>query len=150
MRTQNKGQTLVEFAVVAVLFLTFLFTILDVALMLFVNQTMQHAVRAGSRLAVVNPGSNCRAAIITNITQQSMGFYAKNANAQKDPVISAQTLTSYTGTPITNTSCGTYQQPITVSLVYSWPLVTPFLKPFFANGRYTFTVKSTVVNEPQQ
>lgn len=149
MRGQTKGQTLVEFALVVVLFLTILFTIMDFAMMFFVNQTMQHAVRAGSRLAAVNPGSNCRAAILAEIREQSMGFYARNANAQQDPVISAQTLKLYTGTPIIDTSCGTYQQPITVTLVYSWPLVTPFLKPFFANGKYTFTVRATVVNEPQ-
>jgi Flp pilus assembly protein TadG len=150
MLRQDKGQSLVEFALVAVVFFVFLFTVMDFAVMFFVNQTMQHAVRAGSRLAVVNPGSDCRSAIIANITEQSMGFYDKNANASKTPVISAQTLTEYSGTPIDNTTCGTPQQPITVSLVYSWPLLTPFLKPFFTNGMYTFTVKSTVVNEPSR
>jgi Flp pilus assembly protein TadG len=152
-RRQDKGQTLVEFAMVAVLFLMTLFTVMDLAMMFFVNQTMQHAVRAGSRLAVVNPGSNCRAAIIANITTQSMGYYDKNVNATKAPVISSQALGAYgniSGTPITDGSCGTPQQPITVSLTYSWPLMTPFLRPLFPDGRYTFTVKATVVNEPQR
>ena len=51
---------------------------------------------------------------------------------------------------IGDSSCGTPQQPITVSLTYKWPLMTPFLKPFFAGGMYTFIVKATVVNEPQR
>ena len=68
-----------------------------------------------------------------------MGFYDKNANGTRTPVISSQTLTApfgnISGTPISNGSCGTPQQPITVSLTYSWPLMTPFLKPFFTGGR---------------
>ena len=151
MFRRNTGQTIIEFAVVALLFFTILFTIMDFAMMFYVNQTMQHAVRAGSRLAVVNPGSSCRSAIISNIQAQSMGFYSKNANSTKTPVISRQTLGAYgdvSGTVIGDSSCGTPQQPITVSLTYKWPLMTPFLKPFFAGGMYTFTVKATVVNEP--
>jgi len=46
MLRQNKGQSMVEFALVMVLFLTVVFTIMDFAVMFFVNQTMQHAVPA--------------------------------------------------------------------------------------------------------
>ena len=52
MLMQNKGQSMVEFALVMVLFLSVVFTIMDFAIMFFVNQTMQHAVREGARLAV--------------------------------------------------------------------------------------------------
>lgn len=141
---------MVEFALVAVLFFMTLFTIMDFAMMFFVNQTMQHAVRSGARDAVVSPLWTCDA-IIPAIRAQSMGFYDKNANASKDPVISRQTLGAWgnvNGTPISGSACGTPQQPMTVSLTYSWPLMTPFLRPFFTNGMYTFTVKATVVNEP--
>lgn len=153
MRRRDNGQTLVEFAVVAVVFFMTLFAIMDFAMMFYVNQTMQHAVRAGSRMAIVDPGSNCRAAIIANIKTQSMGYYDKNVNGTKTPTISRQTLGAYgdiNGAPINDGSCGTPQMPITVSLTYAWPIMSPFLKPFFANGRYTFTVKATVVNEPQR
>ena len=150
MRRRDNGQTLVEFAVVAIVFFMTLFTIMDFAMMFYVNQTMQHAVRSGSRMATVNPGTNCSAAIIANIRTQSMGFYDKNVGT-RTPIISRQTLGAYgdiNGTTISDGTCGTAQQPITVSLTYTWPLMTPFLKPFFTNGRYTFTVKATVVNEP--
>ena len=151
MLRQEEGQSLVEFALAAVLFFTCLFAMMDFAVMFFVQQTMQHAVRSGARLAVIDPGSNCAAAMIANIDAQSMGFYGKNANASTTPTVSTQTLGSVTGTSgtaIRDGTCGTPQQPITVSLDYSWPLLTPFLRPFFANGMYTFTVKTTVVNEP--
>jgi len=152
MRRRDNGQTLVEFAVVAIVFFMTLFAIMDFAMMFYVNQTMQHAVRSGSRLAIVDPGANCNAAIIANIRTQSMGFYDKNVGT-KTPTISRQTLGAYgdiNGTTISDGSCGTPQQPITVSLTYSWPIMTPFLKPIFTNGQYTFTVKATVVNEPER
>ena len=152
MFKRNSGQALVEFALVAIVFFTTLFVIMDFAMMFFVNQTMQHAVRSGSRLAVVNPNSSCAAQITANIQSLSMGFYDKNVHSPKTPVIGAQTLSglsNVSGTPITDGSCGTFQQPITVSLTYSWPVLTPFLRPFFTDGKYTFTVKATVVNEPQ-
>ena len=148
---QEDGQSLVEFALAVVLFLTVLFAVMDFAIMFFVQQTMQNAVRSGARTAALNSGSSCAATMIANIQAQSLGFYDKNAAASKAPVVSTQTLGSVTatsGTAISDGSCGTPAQPITVSLNYSWPLLTPFLKPFFANGMYTFTVKATVVNEP--
>jgi Flp pilus assembly protein TadG len=151
MLRREGGQSLVEFALAAVVFFTFLFTIMDFAVMFFVQQTMQHAVRSGARLASISPGSNCAATMIAGIQTQSMGFYDKNANASRTPVVSAQTLghvSGTSGTVISDGTCGTPEQPITVSLDYSWPLLTPFLRPFFANGRYTFTAKATVVNEP--
>ena len=52
MLRQKKGQTTVEFALVVLLFLTLIMTIVDFALMFFVNQTIQHAVREGARYAV--------------------------------------------------------------------------------------------------
>jgi Flp pilus assembly protein TadG len=152
MLRRKSGQSLVEFSVVAIVFLTTLFVIMDFAMMFFVNQTMQHAVRSGSRAAVVNPNSSCASAIVANIRTQSMGFYDKNTYGTKTPTIYAQTLGAVSGTSgtrITNGSCGTFQQAITVSLTYSWPVLTPFLKPFFTDGKYTFTVKTTVVNEPK-
>jgi Flp pilus assembly protein TadG len=151
MLRRNSGQTLVEFALTAILFFMTLFTIMDFAMMFYVNQTMQHAVRSGSRLAVINPDAGCRAQIIANIRTQSMGYYDKNVNSTKDPVISVQTLggsySNISGTPVSD--CGTWQQPVTVSLTYSWPVLTPFLRPLFTGGNYTFTVKATVVNEPK-
>ncbi len=151
MRSHERGQTIVEFAVVSILFFMILFVTIDFAMMFYVNQTMQHAVRAGARQAVVTSQWNCDA-IIPSIRAQSMGYYDKNAAASKDPVISRQTLGAWAdvaGTPVTGAGCGTPQQPITVSLTYSWPLLSPFLRPLFTNGMYTFTVKATVVNEPK-
>ncbi len=152
MLVKNNGQTTVEFALVVVLFLTLIFSIMDFALMFFVNQTMQHAVRSGARLAVTgmsNAGSDRLSTMTDKIREQSMGFYEKNTPV-RTPVISVQRLGAFyniSGTPVKDTT-GASQQLITVRLDYSWPLLTPLVKPFFKDGKYAFTVKSTVVNEP--
>ena len=155
MLRQNKGQAVVEFAMVIILFLMFLMTIMDFAIMFFVNQTMQHAVRDGARAAVtgnVNAGSDALTTMTDKIKAQSMGFYDKNITTQQRLVISKQKMgaigfTNYSGTPVSG-GTGAAQDLITVRLNYSWPLLTPFAKLFFTNGKYNFTVKSTVANEP--
>ena len=155
MLRQNKGQAMVEFAMVAIIFFMFLMSIMDFAIMFFVNQTMQHAVRDGARAAVtgnVNPGSDLLTTMTDKIKAQSMGFYDKNITTQQKLVISKQKLnsvfTSYSGTPITGGTTGAAQDLITVRLNYTWPLLTPIAKLFFRDGKYNFTVKSTVTNEP--
>jgi hypothetical protein len=34
-----------------------------------------------------------------------------------------------------------------ISIANTLPLLTPFLKPFFTNGNYAFTVSATMKNE---
>lgn len=151
----NKGQTLVEFALVAVLFFTVTFAVVDLAIMLYVNLTMQHAVRTATRYAVTGqriPGNDKRQSLIQKIKDNSCGLYDKNANETKAPTIcvltpSEVTSTSNTGTVATGDPGGR-DDVIMVSLTYAWPLLTPLLKPFFPQGRYTFTVRSTMKNEP--
>jgi len=48
----EKGSSALEFALVAVLFFTVLFSIFEYAIMSYINLTMQHAVREGTRYAV--------------------------------------------------------------------------------------------------
>ena len=48
----RKGQTTVEFALTALVLLTFLFAAIDLAIMMYVNLTMQRAVREGARYAI--------------------------------------------------------------------------------------------------
>ena len=143
-----------EFALVALLLFALLFTIMDLGIMFYVNLTMQHAVREGTRYAVTgqsNLGTDRRSALIQKIRDSSVGLYDKNLHVPKDPQInvitpSQVTFSNYTGTPTTGNP-GQPNDIIVVSLTYTWPLVTPILKRFFPNGRYTFTVKSTMKNE---
>jgi len=154
-----KGQTTVEFALAALLFFGLLFTVMDLGIMLYVNLTMQHAVREGTRYAItgrhdLDPGGGLdrRAALIQKIKDQSMGLYDKNLNPQKDPTIkvidTSKTFNNYTSGTVQTGNPGKVDETIVVSLNYTWPLITPILKPFFKDGNYTFTARATMKNEP--
>lgn len=155
MRTGRKGQALVEFALALPILLLFVFGIIDLAWMFYVNLTMQHAVREGTRYAVTGRkdlGRDRREAMIQKIKNESMGLYDKNLHEPKDPriaVISPDKVTfeNYTGTSTTGDP-GARDEVILVSLTYTCPLLTPVLKPLMSGGAYTFTVKSTMRNKP--
>jgi Flp pilus assembly protein TadG len=151
----KKGQATVEFAIAALLFLPLLFAIIDLAVMCYVNLTIQRAVREGARYAITGQTGSSgvrRAEMATRIRESSVGLYDRNDFPDKDPTVSVlnpastQIFSNYTGTPVTDT--GTPNQIIIVSLAYRWPLLTPVLSPFFDGGKYTFTAKATMKNEP--
>jgi Flp pilus assembly protein TadG len=150
----KKGQTTVEFAVAALLLVPLLFAIMDLAIMFYVNLTMQRAVREGARYAITGQtgtSGNRRTELINQIKKASLDLYDKNDLSEKDPSVSiltptSTTFTNYTGSPVSDT--GSQNQIIIVRLTYAWPLLTPVLKPFFLNGRYTFTASATMKNEP--
>lgn len=151
----QKGQTTVEFALVAILLLGLLFAIIDLATLFYVNLTMQHAVREGVRYAITGRsdlGADRRSALIAKIREQSMGLYDRNRHTPREPSISvikpsSVTFANYSGTPTTGDP-GQANETIVVGLTYTWPLMTPLMKPFFQGGEYTFTVKTTMKNEP--
>src|SRR5690606_28297169 len=69
-RRRQRGVAAVEFGLVALLFFTVLFSIIDWSYLFFANLSMQHAVREGARYAVVGrsdlapqdrPGDRCAA-----------------------------------------------------------------------------------------
>jgi Flp pilus assembly protein TadG len=162
MRLNNHGQSLVEFALAGLVFFSLLFAVIDLGFMFYANLTMQHAVREGTRYAVTGQstlGPDRRSALIQLIKKSSNGLYDKNLTLHDEPGMQNYnnpsisvvkpgnvTFTNYTGTPTTGDP-GKPDDVIVVSLTYTWPLITPLLKPFFPGGKYTFTVKSTMKNE---
>lgn len=152
----RKGQTLVEFALIVGVAAFLTFAVCDLAWMFFVNLTMQHAVREGTRYAITGrteAGKARRESLIQKIREQSCGLYDRNLHDPKEPKVSVVnpdqvTFDNYTGTPTPeNEDPGGRTQIIVVSLTYTCPLLTPVLKPIISGGAYTFTVKSTMANE---
>ena len=162
MKLNSYGQSLVEFALVGLVFFSLLFAVLDLGFMFYVNLTMQHAVREGTRYAVTgrsNLGTDRRSALIQLIKNSSNGLYDKNLTPHDEPGMQSYnnpsisvikpsnvTFTNYSGTPTTGDP-GKPDDVIVVRLTYTWSLITPILRPFFPGGKYTFTVKSTMKNE---
>jgi Flp pilus assembly protein TadG len=152
----RRGQTTVEFALVALLLLTFLFAIIDLAVMFYVNLTVQHAVREGARYAVVGqpPGSSAglaRRAALTQKVLDSANGLCSGGNVVSGPTVSVLTpantnaFSQYSGRQVPDT--GQSNQIIIVRMTYAWPLLTPILQPFFPDGKYTFTASATMKNE---
>jgi Flp pilus assembly protein TadG len=153
LKTNQHGAATVEFALTATLFLAVLFALIDFAYLFWGNLSMAHAVREGARYAVTGQSGldpspqgtaqdRCDAAVEA-IKNQSMGFYARVS-----PVVTFKTLNSdgsITLVPVN--SCAASNQIIVISIANTLPLLTPFLKPFFTNGKYTFTVSTTMKNE---
>lgn len=150
----KRGQALLEFALVVGVAAFLAFAICDLSWMFFVNLTMQHAVREGTRYAITGrtePGLGRRASLIRKIREKSCGLYDRNLHDPKDPKISVVdprqvSFGNYSGTPAADEP-GAQNQIIVVSLTYTCPLLTPVLKPIISGGAYTFTVKSTMSNE---
>jgi Flp pilus assembly protein TadG len=154
-----KGQTTVEFALVAVVLFTILFAIVDLSVLFYVERTMQFAVREGARYAITGQktGATGRAEMVDKIVTASNGLYdpyAEKIPPDMKPTVAVLTpsetrnfsnYTGYRGRLILDT--GHQNEIIIVSLSYTWQLMTPFVKPFFPDG-YTFTTRVTMKNEP--
>jgi len=151
MKQKAQGATSVEFALTSMIFLLSFLAVFDFSYLFLVNLTLQHAVREGARYAVTGqfdpatPGSaqdRCDAAI-EQIKEQSMGFFEKAAS-----VVIFKTVNSDGSiTPVPANSCGAANQIIVITVNCQLPLISPFMRVFFTDGKYVFSVSSTMKNE---
>src|SRR3990172_11341519 len=128
----KKGQTMVEFALIGILLFGLVFAVIDFGYMFYVNLTMQHAVREGARYAITGSSSldpgGVRASVIQKIKNSSVGLCDKYTCT-----FTFVTLNSNPNDP----NVGEPSELITIRVAYSWPLLTPILKPFFPDGKYS-------------
>src|ERR1039458_9519174 len=133
----RRGQSMVEFAVVAPLFFLLVFGITDFGLMFFRLETLQYAVREAGRYAVTGQNMQNMSrvdSIKTIIRQKSAGI----------PIDDSQI--SITSGGVAGCAGGA-RQMVTVSLSSSYTFITPFIGKFFPNhdgngngGQYIFKV----------
>jgi len=135
------------------LLLVFIMAIVDFSYLFFVNLTMQHAVRDGARYATTGQSNldldpqgsaqdRCDAAV-ARIKAASMGFFD-----QAGAVAVFKTVNNDGSiTPVPANSCAAAGQIIVITLNCELPLITPLIQSFFPNGKYTFSVSSTMKNE---
>lgn len=153
-RRRQRGVAAVEFGLVALFFFTVLFSIIDWSYLFFANLSMQHAVREGVRYAVVGrsdlapeatPGDRC-AAVKEKIRQQSWGLYDRGSSTTTFKTIDGA------GNVVTlgSGSCYGANQLIIVEVTSHIAAFTPFVRRFFGNGEYEFTVAATMKNEAWQ
>ena len=139
-----RGQTMMEFVLVAPLYFLLTFAVVDFGRMFFVQMTVQQAVQEAARYASTgqhmadskSPGQSLsRVASITQQVEQS----AIGANVTNVQISSAAGGAGSAGGP---------GDTVTVSVTTQLALMTPMVAKFFPNGLYTFTSSATFKNEP--
>jgi Flp pilus assembly protein TadG len=138
------GQTMLEFAIVAPLFLFLIFGVIDYGRLFFVEISVQDAIQEAARFASTgdhlpdpnNPGGTLSRVDSIIQTAQSAAFGASISNIQISSVQGGQG------------SAGGPGDVVTISLTTNLQLLTPIVAQFFPNGVYTFTSSATIKNEP--
>ncbi|HUJ10905.1 MAG TPA: TadE/TadG family type IV pilus assembly protein [Verrucomicrobiae bacterium] len=154
----RRGQSLVEFAMVAPLFFLLVFGIIDFGRLFFTQLTLQYALREAGRYAVTgqhqpidpsNPaaGNYTREQSIRNIAQKYAAGLLPNSSAIDIKAYDSQ------GKPDTAYPAGLPNETVVVSLKGSLQFITPVIGDFFpkdSNGNrvYDFTVSTSFKNEP--
>jgi len=147
---QEHGAALVEFALLAPLFLLLIFSAIEVGLMLFTQMTMQYALREGVRYAVVNHGVTGASPdfnlVVQTIRDGSMGFY-DSLNPVYEVSIDGHKTTYTNPAAFGSGMFGARGAVVRVQLNLSWPLVTPLVQTALGMHDYHFSVATTMQNE---
>jgi len=142
----EEGQTVVEFAIVSLLFIFLVFAIMDFGHLCFVQVEVQSALQEAARYGSTGnhlpnpaiPGTTLSRVIsITDIFQQ-------NVLGVQTPSIQVSSLSGG------STSAGGPGDMLTISATVAMPLMTPLIARMFPGGEYTFTTSTTIMNEPFQ
>lgn len=143
---RERGGSLVEFALVAPLVILLIMAALELAILFWVNLTLQHAVREGARYAVTGQGGTLREQLaLQRIVEQSMGLYQRvqpvlrinRADASSDP------------TQILPGAMGAGGELLLLQIDGAWPVASPLLQPWLGTV-YRFRVAATMRNEAFQ
>jgi Flp pilus assembly protein TadG len=131
-RRERLGAAVVEFAIVAPLFITLVFGMIEYGRMVMVQQLMVNSAREGARVGVLD-GST------TAGVQSTVNTYLSNAS------ISGATVTVNPSPP----SSAGYGQPVTVTVTIPFSQVSWIPTPMFLSGK-TLTATSVMRRETVQ
>lgn len=141
----NRGNVIIEFALVALIFLGLLFTIFDLGRLFFVQFSIHSAVREASRFTVTgnvlpdpdNPGQFLSRvdSIIARLQKTAPGIGVQSAHVS---IIGPHG----PGDP------GGPGDVVTIRVDYDIDLLTPFMRPLFPNGKHRYSVSLVSQNEP--
>jgi Flp pilus assembly protein TadG len=157
------GATAIEFALIAPIFLTLLFAIMETGIIYLAQSDLQNAVDNGSRLVLTGQAQsqNMSASDFRTAICNGLSMLGCNSNLQID----MESYGSFSGasyqSPLNadgtlNTNLNNYQPGISGQVVllratYTWPVATPLLTPFLsnmANNSHLITATAAFRNEP--
>jgi Flp pilus assembly protein TadG len=138
----DRGVNLVEAAIVSPLFVLIVFAIVEYATIIYVREALQNGVSQATRFGVTNRlmPQKTRTESIKQIMRQATPTLTLDDSAFAFSHIPPNGKSWLNGTGGPNAI-----ERLTVT--YTWPIVTPLIKPFFDGGAITFTVESTMKNE---
>jgi Flp pilus assembly protein TadG len=144
----SEGWTMVDFAMVAPLFLFLLFAVMDYGWLMFAQMNVQQAVQDGGRFASTGNHSTdssgdtlTRIQSIINTIQNEISV--PGVNVQQNLQIC-----SLSGGCTGAGAAGGPGDTVTLKLTTSLPLMTPVISRLFSGGVYTFTSSTSFKNEP--
>jgi Flp pilus assembly protein TadG len=133
----ESGQSIVEFAICALILLMLVFAIIDFSYLFYAKLTLQNAVRQGGRYAITGQaisGKSRYLSILTTVQNFSMGMATSSNTTVCGQILGCQ--------------CGGGPgETVTVNVTYPYKFITPFIARVFTNGTYTVTVSSSFKNE---
>lgn len=110
---EEDGAAAVEFAIVSVAFLMFLFAIAYVGIIVYTNATLQWAVERGSRLAAIDP----------NVTQSTVSSAINSyLTAARAPTATVSYSVTTSGTMKTGNISATFDRTYTVPLIKTFSI----------------------------
>src|SRR5262245_10407940 len=89
-RQGERGTSVAEFAVVALIFFTMIFAIIEFGRMLYTHNALADATRRGARFAVLHPGTD-GAAVKNEVVYGSNLTVDKDGNVTSPPLIAGLT-----------------------------------------------------------
>ncbi len=138
-----RGQALVEFTLVAMIFFLLSFAVIDFSWLLFNQMSMQDAVREAARYAstgaVITTPAGTTLSRVASIDQTLQNAAVVGTDIQS---IVISSLVGGPGSP------GGPGDIVTVKAVCDVPLLTFALGTFFTGNQFNFTVSATFKNEP--
>ncbi len=142
---QQRGASLLEFAIIAPIFFLLLCAIFDFGHLFFVQMTLQDAIRQAGRFAVT--GRHLQDPNDPSKTLSRVDSIIRTAqNAGVGTNITGIKVSSVTGG---SNNAGGPGDVVTVSVTDDLQLITPIISNFFGpKGVYKFTVSVTFKNEP--
>jgi Flp pilus assembly protein TadG len=134
----RRGESMVEFALVAPLFFLLVFGITDFGRLFFIQETLQYALREAGRFAVTgqNNGTNRVEAIKMVAENEATGLGLTDSSIQ----VTSGGSNNFAGGP---------RQTVTISMNYGVKLITPMIGRYFGPSQtYTCKVSVSFMNEP--
>ena len=140
----SDGNAMVEFALVAPMFLLLVIACMEFAVIFNVQMTLQSAVRTAGRYAIT--GNHLPDPLHTGLTLSRVASITKIAQQEAMGLsVSGIAISSAVGG---SGNAGGPGDTVTISLTTAVPILTPLFAQFFTNGQYTTTAKVSFRNEP--